>query len=215
MALFLDCAEPESIRAAMALGIYAGVTTNPKLLENIPPADLLEHLGEIARCCRRTLYFQAHGQSADEMERHALLLFEVAPGRTVIKLPMGREGMTACQALRARGVPVCLTALFSPLQVAAAALAGAHSAALYVGRVSARGEDGIAAARRSRAILSALGSSTRLLCASVKDAPTLQALLEIADADVTIPPALQEDLLSHPGTAEAIEAFRISIPRRG
>ncbi len=214
MALFLDSAEPEAIRAAMPLGIFAGVTTNPALLSRIPLADQLEHLGEIARLCRKTLYLQAHGSSVEELERYALLLYEVAPGRTVIKLPMGREGLLACQALRARGVPVCLTALFSPLQVAAAALAGAHSAALYVGRVSARGEDGVAVAAQSRRVLSALHSSTRLLCASVKDPPTLLSLLEIPDADVTIPPTLQEALLSHPGTAEALEAFRAAARSR-
>jgi len=207
VSLFLDSANLDEIRSAMELGIYSGVTTNPALLSGIAPSEQLEHLGEIARVCRRSLYVQVQHRSPEEMERQALTLVEIAPGRTIIKVPMSPEGLKAAQLLTLKGVPVCLTAVFSPLQVYAAALAGAHSAAIYVGRIEKRGEEGLAVLRQSLAMLEAGNLPTRVLAASIPDASTLAAILSLGDLDATIPFKLHQELLDHPGTREALEQF--------
>ena len=51
MALLLDSIDLDEIRATMDLGVFAGVTTNPKLLAGLPRSEHLERLGEIARTC--------------------------------------------------------------------------------------------------------------------------------------------------------------------
>lgn len=207
MALFLDSADLEEIRSGMELGIYSGVTTNPSLLAGIPKEDRLDHLGAIAKICRKSLYAQVALKALAKMEREALTLVEVAPGRTVIKVPMSEEGLRLCQKLRSKSVPVCMTAVFSASQVFAAAAAGAHAAAVYVGRLFKRGEDGTAVVRRAAEILKAQELHTRILAASIPDIEALTTLLSTPGVDATIPASLQEPFLHHAGTQAAIEQF--------
>lgn len=207
MALFLDSVDLDAIRAGMELGIYSGVTTNPGLLEGIPPADRLERYGEIARICPRSIYLQVTRQVPKEMEHQALVLAEVAPGRTVIKLSMSAEGLRLCQRLQKHRVPVCITAVFTPTQAYAAALAGAHTVAMFIGRISRAGGDGVEALRQAMQILRAASLDTRLVAASIPDIETLARVLTVPGVDATIPARLQEPMLTHPGTEEAIAAF--------
>lgn len=207
MALFLDSADLDEIRPAMELGLYAGVTTNPNLLRNIPPKRRLEHLEAIARICRGSLYIQVDLAAADAMERQALALRELAKGRVVIKVPHSPAGLRLTALLQRHSLPVCLTAAFTPLQAYAAGLAGAHAVALYVGRIARRGGDGLAAVAQSAAILRAGGHATRVLAASIPDAASLEQLLLVPGIDVTIGARLEPALLEHAGTAAAIADF--------
>ncbi len=207
MSLFLDSADLEEIRSGMELGIFSGVTTNPSLLAGVPQEDRLDHLGAIAKICRKSLYAQVDLDSLSRMERQALTLVEVAPGRTVIKVPMSADGLRLCQRLRSKDVPVCMTALFSPSQVFAAAAAGAHAAAVYVGRLIKRKEDGIGMVRQAAEILRAQELRTRIVAASIPGIETLNNLLAIPGVDATIPASLQKPLLQHAGTQAAIKQF--------
>ncbi|HOX46814.1 MAG TPA: transaldolase family protein [Myxococcota bacterium] len=214
MALFLDSVDLEQIQLAMQLGIFAGVTTNPKLLAGLGSGERLDRLGEIARRIPGSLYLQVTPRSEAELERQALTLREVAPGRAVIKVPMGADGLRAVGRLREHGLPVCLTALFTVPQVFAAGCARAHAAAVYVGRITRAGGDGVAVAREGAAALRAAGLSTRLLAASIPDADTLQRLLAIPDIDLTIGSALLPALYDHPGTSAAIAEFEAAAASR-
>ncbi len=207
MALFLDSVDPDEIKSGMELGIYSGVTTNPLLLANIPPEDRLDRLGAIAKICVKSLYLQVDRPTLDEMEEQALTLVEVAPGRTIIKVPFSGDGLKLCRRLHHLSLPVCLTAVFSATQAYAAAAAGAHAVAVYVGRITRRGEDGLRVVRHASTMLSAAGMRASLLAASVPDIETLAELLTIPGVDATIPYRLQEPLFGHPGTSEAIEQF--------
>jgi len=208
MALFLDSADLDAIRSGMQLGIYSGVTTNPGLLRDIPREDRLDHLGAIAKICRKSIYAQVELQAIAKMEREALTLVEVAPGRTIIKVPMSPEGLQLCQKLRSKNVPVCMTALFSPSQVFAAAAAGAYAAAVYVGRLFRKGEDGTGVVRKAAEILRAQEMQTRIIAASIPDIEALNTLMTIPGVDATIPASLQEPFLQHAGTQEAIDEFK-------
>jgi transaldolase len=207
MALFLDSADLDVIRSGMELGIYSGVTTNPALLCDIPREDRLDHLGAVAKICRKSIYAQVELQSVAKMEREALTLVEVAPGRTIIKVPMSADGLHLCEKLRSKNVPVCITAVFSPSQVFAAAAVGAHAAAVYVGRLFRKGEDGTGVVRKAAEILQAQELEMRILAASIPDIEALNTLLAIPGVDATIPASLQEPFLQHSGTQEAIDEF--------
>jgi len=207
MALLLDSIDLDEIRTAMDLGIFAGVTTNPKLLAEIPRSEHLERLGEIAQICPGSLYAQVDHGLADLMERQALTLREVAPGRTVIKVPASREGLVLVTRLRAHQVPVCVTAIFSPAQAAAAGAAGAQAVAVYVGRIDRAGQDGVQVVADCAAVLAAGGHQTRVLAASIPDPDRLIQVLKIPGVDVTIPASMIAALLDHAGTTQAIGDF--------
>jgi len=207
MALFLDSADPDEIRSGMDLGIYAGVTTNPVLLSNLRLEDRLERFAEIAKICPKSIYLQVSWKTVSEMENQALTYVEVAPGRTIIKVPMAAEGLKVCSLLKTRTVPTCITAVFTPTQAYAAACAGAHAVAIYVGRISKSGADGVAVIRQVADMFAASKLSTSILAASIPDIDTLIQILSVPRVDATIPFRLQESLLHSKGTDEAIEEF--------
>ncbi len=207
MALLLDSIDLDEIRTAMDLGVFAGVTTNPKLLAGVPRSDHLERLAQIARICPGSLYAQVDHGLADLMEHEALTLREVAPGRTVIKVPMSREGLVLVGRLRTHQVPVCITAVFSAAQAVLAGAAGANAVAVYVGRIDKGGADGAQVVADSAALLAANGYRTRVLAASIPDLDRLVQVLKVPDIDATIPASLTATMQEHPGTLAAIEEF--------
>ena len=213
MALFLDSADLEEIRSAMEFGIYSGVTTNPSLLKGLDPEDWLERYASIAKICRKSLYLQVDWGPVAEMKDQALTLVEVAPGRTVIKVPIAPEGLRLCQELKEHGVPVCVTAVFTPAQAYAAASARAHAVAIYVGRLNRRGDDGLGVVRETSRMFRAGELSTSIIAASIPDVDTLVPLLSVPGVDATIPYRLQESILHDKGTLEAIEEFAGSSSR--
>jgi transaldolase len=207
MALFLDSAELDEIRSGMELGIYSGVTTNPGLLKNLRPEDRLDRFAEIAKICPKSIYLQVSSKSISEMENQALTYVEVAPGRTIIKVPMGADGLKLCGQLKTHSVPACITAVFTPTQAYAAACAGAHAVAIYVGRITKSGADGLAVVRQVADMFAAGELSTSILAASIPDVDSLTQILSVPGVDATIPYRLQESLLHSKGTLEAIEEF--------
>jgi transaldolase len=211
MALLLDSIDVDEITTAMELGIFSGVTTNPKLLAGVPRSEHLERLAEIARICPGSLYAQVDHGLADLMEHEALTLWEVAPGRTVIKVPMSREGLVLIGRLRPQKVPVCITAVFSAAQALLAGAAGASAVAVYVGRIDKGGQDGAQVVADSAALLSANGHRTRVLAASIPDVDRLVQVLKVADIDATVPASLVAAMQEHPGTQAAIEEFNAAV----
>ena len=207
MALFLDSVDLDKIAPAMELGLFAGVTTNPKLFAHIEPDQRLEHLASIAKICRGSLYIQVDLDTPEAMENQALTLREVAPGRCIIKAPMSEAGLNLVARLRPHKLPVCLTAAFSALQAVAAGAVAAHAVALYLGRIDRAGGDGQAALRDAAAALKAAGKSTRVLAASIADETALLAAMQVPGIDLTIPAHLLPKLIDHPGTTDAIEEF--------
>lgn len=208
MSFFIDSVNLKEIQSAMELGIFSGVTTNPKLFSKMARSELLDHLAKIANISHGSIYVQVDLRDLAQMERQALTIMEVAPGRIIIKCPMSAQGLELCTSLRKERLPVCLTAVFSPLQAAAAATARAHAVALYTGRISDSGADGISAVSKSSEVISAMGSSTKVLAASIRDENMLIELLKIKGIDITIPSSLVKTLWHHPETDKAISEFK-------
>ncbi len=208
MAFFIDSIDLDEIRSAAKLGLFSGVTTNPKLFSKIARSEMLDHLAKIAAVSQGSIYVQVDLEDIQQMERQALTMMEVAPGRIVIKCSASLQAFELCYRLRPHRLPVCVTAVFSSLQAAAAATAKAHAVAMYTGRISDFGGDGIDTIANTAKILSSMRSSTRLLAASIKDQHTLEQLLQIPGIDVTIPGFLLESLWQHQGTKKAISEFR-------
>lgn len=208
MSFFIDSIDLDEIRSAMALGLFSGVTTNPSLFAKTARSQFLDHIAKIASISQGSIYVQVDLGTIEQMERQALTIMEVAPGRIIIKCTMSPQGLELCGRMRQHDLAVCMTAAFSPLQAAAAAAAHAHAVALYTGRISDSGSDGIQVVAQSAEILASMKSSTRILAASIRDERTLTSLLKIPAIDVTIPGTLVESLWQHTGTQEAISAFK-------
>jgi transaldolase len=109
--------------------------------------------------------------------------------------------------LLAEGERVTLTACYSAPQAIAAAALGVTYVAPYLGRISDGGRDGCGEVITMGRCLRGLGSSTRLLVASLRSVAELTRLAADGVDTFTLSPALARQLWSHSATTAAAAQF--------
>ena len=178
--LFLDSADPQAWQQWLPSGLFHGVTTNPTLLRRAGQPCSLEGLAQLAPVALahgiQELHLQAWGPSAADMLHCARALAALAPGRIAVKLPVTPQGAAVARDLVGDGIPITFTACYEPHQVLIAAALGAAYIAPYLGRINDQGRDGAAAVIAMQRSLSGLGSSVRLLVASLRQPGELSHL---------------------------------------
>lgn len=206
--LYVDTASRDAAEPLLATGLFQGLTTNPTLLERnaLRVADLPELYSWATAAGAREVFFQAWGDGVDELLACAQSLGEIGP-RVVVKVPASRAGASAAARLAPGGTPVLLTAVYNAAQGLVAAAAGAQYVAPYLGRMDDVGKDGTAEVVAMHRALSAVGSPTNVLVASVRSLDTVVALAQQGVGCFALAPRVAEQLFREPLTAEAVEAF--------
>lgn len=205
MQLFLDTANIDEIKAANALGVISGVTTNPSLIakEGRVFEDVVK---EITGIVDGPISAEVISPQAEAMVSEALELAAIHPN-IVIKIPMTAEGLKAVKDLAARGIKTNVTLIFSSAQALLAARAGASFVSPFVGRLDDIGEDGIALVEDIAQIFSLHGIDTRIIAASIRSSKhVLEAARAGADI-ATVPYKVLTQMLKHPLTDAGIEKF--------
>ena len=134
MKLFIDTANVEEIRKAHALGVVAGVTTNPSLIAK-EGRDFFETVKEIISIVGDVpISAEVVSLKADEMVEQGKKLAKLSPN-VVIKLPMTLDGLQATSVFRSLGIPTNVTLIFSSTQALLAARAGATYVSPFIGRL--------------------------------------------------------------------------------
>mmetsp|Transcript_11210 Transcript_11210/g.12841 ORF Transcript_11210/g.12841 Transcript_11210/m.12841 type:complete len:250 (-) Transcript_11210:73-822(-) len=212
--MFLDTADTKEWDELLPLGIFHGVTTNPTLLERAGEKCSIENLHRMSeKALRMTDEFmcQTWGTSTDEMYDRGMSLSEPDRGRIVIKVPVTYDGVKVAAMLVRSGCRVCLTACYHRKQALIAANVGAEYIAPYLGRMTDAGKDGITECLKMQKIVTSLGSGTRILVASIRDADTMVNLAEAGEMETfTFAPAVARDLFLEDLTQEAAVAFEES-----
>jgi len=209
--LFLDSADPQAWQQWLPTGLFYGVTTNPSLLRRADQACSLSQLARLSQLALdhgiAELHLQAWGADAAELLHCARSLAALAPGRIAVKLPVTRQGAAAARTLCDEGLPVTLTACYDAHQVLIAAALRAAYIAPYLGRISDQGRDGVAEVIAMQRSLDGLGSTVRLLVASLRQPQQLTHLSGAGLNTFTISPALAEALFDCDATAAASAQF--------
>ncbi|MEX0588445.1 MAG: transaldolase family protein [Cyanobium sp.] len=209
--LFLDSADPKAWQQWLPNGLFHGVTTNPTLLRRASQPCSLGGLGELSRMALAygiaELHLQAWGSTAAEMLQCGQALAALAPGRIFVKLPVSLHGAEAARHLSRAGVPVTFTACYEVHQVLIAAALGAAYIAPYLGRINDQGRDGASEVIAMQRSLDGVGSSVRLLVASLRQPGELSQLAAAGLNTFTISPELAAALFSCEATAAACAQF--------
>jgi transaldolase len=203
--LFIDTANIEQIRAAAAMGIISGVTTNPSLVAR-EGRNFREVIDEICSIVDGPVSAEVISLKADEMVREAE---EIAgwSKNVVIKLPMTADGLAATKALSQKGIPTNVTLVFTSNQALLAARAGATYVSPFVGRLDDISEDGIALVGEISAIFDIHGIETEIIAASIRH-PLHVTKAALAGADIaTLPYAVLMQMVKHPLTDAGIARF--------
>ena len=205
MKFFIDTADVEEIREAASLGILDGVTTNPSLVAKAG-RDFQQVLREIVSIVNGPISAEVTATDRDGMLVQGRELAKIHPN-IVIKVPLTRDGLQACKALRSEGINVNVTLCFSPSQALLAAKADATYVSPFIGRLDDISEDGMELIRQIRVIYDNYGFETQILAASIRH-PQHVVESALAGADVaTIPLNVVAQLIKHPLTDIGLAKF--------
>ncbi|MDI9393548.1 MAG: fructose-6-phosphate aldolase, partial [Synergistota bacterium] len=206
MRLFLDSADNDEIRRAAGWGVIDGVTTNPSLVAKSGGGDLHSLIREIAGIVDGPVSAEVISLDAEGMVAEGRVLARIAPN-VAVKIPMTKDGMTACSRLAREGVDVNVTLVFSPQQALLAASAGAAFVSPFVGRLDDIGEDGIGLVGDIAEVFDIHGIETEIIAASIRH-PRHVIDSALAGADIaTVPLNVLEKCFDHPLTESGIKKF--------
>jgi transaldolase len=212
VALYIDSADRDLIAEVWRSGVFAGVTTNPTILERagLGQRDVPELHAWLTDLGVRTIYVQVLGSTRDEMLRSADRLRSIGP--VTVKVPATAEGYAAARTLVEQGVPVLLTVVYHPVQALMARDCGIQGVAPYVGRMTDAGRDGVGSVI---AMQQAIGSEpTRILAASLRSADDIARLAAAGVPDFTLGGELARAVLDDDLTRSAVAEFEAAAARR-
>ena len=209
--LLLDSADPAAWQTWLPSGLFCGVTTNPSLLRRAGQPCSLEGLRGLAQQAfdlgARELHLQTWGPDVEVATACGLALAAIDPSRVLVKVPLTRAGAETARRLSEAGLAVTFTACYEVHQVLIAAALGARYVAPYLGRICDSGRDGHAELIAMQRCLDGLGSSTRLLVASLRHPDDLARLAAAGIGTFTLSPDLAAALFASEATHAAAVQF--------
>ena len=209
MKFFIDTANVDEIREAAAMGVIAGVTTNPSLIakEGRDYATVLKEIttivdgpisGEVKATTTDAEGMIAEGRAIAAMHKNM-----------VVKIPMTAEGLKAVKALTAEGIHTNVTLVFSANQALLAARAGATYVSPFLGRLDDIWTPGIDLINQIVQIFDNYADiDTQIIAASIRN-PIHVTDCAMAGADIaTVPYKVIMQMIHHPLTDEGIVKFQ-------
>lgn len=209
MRFFIDTANLSEIKAAQALGVLDGVTTNPSLMmkEGITGKNnILKHYVDICNLVTGDVSAEVNAVDYDGMIREGEELAELHE-QIVVKLPLTKEGVMAAKYFSDRGIKTNVTLVFSAGQALLAAKAGASYVSPFIGRLDDVSTDGLALIEEIRLIFDNYGYETEILAASVRHTMHIVNCAKIGADVMTGPLSAILGLLKHPLTDIGLAQF--------
>ena len=205
MKIFLDSANLEAIKKYNDMGLLDGITTNPSLLSK-EGGDPQKTMEEISRIIKGDVSLEVVAVDYEGMMEQGRRLRKYGDN-VVVKVPMTAEGLKACKALTAEGIPVNVTLIFSPNQAILAAKAGAKYVSPFIGRLDDVGKDGMNLIREIKQIYPNYDFKTQILVASIRHPMHVVDAAKIGAEVVTLPPAVLDKMLKHQLTDIGLKNF--------
>lgn len=214
MKFFIDTADLGEIRAAAAMGLIDGVTTNPSLVAKTG-RKYLDVVREICELVDGPISAEVLATDYDGMMAEARDWAKVHKN-IVVKVPLTMDGLRAVKTCAKEDIRTNVTLCFSPNQALLAAKAGATFISPFVGRLDDISEEGMNVIADIVSIYQNYDFDTEVLVASVRHPMHVQTAA-LMGADVcTIPFKVIEQLVKHPltdlGLAKFVEDAK-KIPR--
>ncbi|HON58004.1 MAG TPA: fructose-6-phosphate aldolase [Smithella sp.] len=205
MKFFIDTANVDEIKEALALGMVDGVTTNPSLIAKEKKVfDTV--VREILRLVKGPVSLEVVSQTAKEMFAEGKKLARLG-SNVVIKVPLCTEGLKATRMFADAGIDVNQTLIFSPVQALMAAKAGARYVSPFVGRLDDISHDGMELVEQIMTIYENYCYETEVIVASIRH-PRHVVEAALIGADIaTIPFKVIAQLAGHPLTEKGIATF--------
>ena len=205
MKFFIDTANIDEIREAVAMGMADGVTTNPSLIAK-EGRDLTTVIREICEIVDGPISAEVIATETGAMVEEARRLSDIHEN-VVVKIPMTVDGIKATRQLADEDIATNVTLIFSPLQALMAAKAGATYVSPFVGRLDDIAHEGMLLVEQIVEIYNNYAFDTQIIVASVRNPlHVLDAAMMGADI-ATVPLGVLKKFASHPLTDRGLKAF--------
>lgn len=209
MKFFVDTANIEEIKQANAMGILAGVTTNPSLMakEKIQGKEKVnEHYKNICKIVEGPVSAEVLSTDFEGMKKEADELVKLG-ANIVIKVPITADGLKTIKYLSSKNVKTNCTLIFSANQALLAANAGATYVSPFIGRIDDASTDGMQLIRDIKEIFSHTSFGTKILAASARHPMHILESAKTGADVVTAPLSVLQSLLYNPLTQIGLDKF--------
>jgi len=210
MELILDTANLEKIARAIDLYPISGVTTNPSIFKKENTTDFFAHFKAIRQLIgfERSLHIQVIGESALDILSDAKAILENVDKEVYIKIPSTPQGIKAMKILKAQGVHVTATAIYSKLQAHMTVMAGVDYLAPYVNRMNNLDIDPVESMKAMVQFIDNSKSNTKVVAASFKNLTQINEAINCGVHAITLDPALIDEIFKFPSLAKAVNDFK-------
>ncbi|MCU1291263.1 MAG: transaldolase [Bryobacterales bacterium] len=206
MKFFLDTANLDELKSALAWGVIDGVTTNPSLIAK-EGAPLEDQIRSICNLMDGDVSAPVTAIDREGIIAEARALAKIHRN-VVVKIPVTEDGISAVAALSKEGIRTNVTLCFSPAQALLAAKAGAYLVSPFLGRVEDLGGSGVDLISDIATIFLRFGYKTQILAASVRGQGHLIQAAKAGAHIATMPYKLIESLFQHPLTDKGLQQFQ-------
>ena len=209
MEFLFDSANLEEIQTYSACFPITGVTSNPSILKAEGKIDLFEHMRKIRQIIGpdKTLHMQVIAEDCEGMLKEAHAILKNVDDAVYIKIPTTEEGLKAMRALKAEGVHVTATAIYSKIQGFMAIACGADFIAPYYNRMENLDIDSCDTIAACRQMIDEDDSNTKILAASFKNIAQVTNALLAGAHTATLQPALLHDAFGMAAIKKAVDDF--------
>lgn len=209
MEFLLDTIDLDAIKRYSKVIPLAGVTSNPTIVKKTAPKDLYAHLREVRSIIGKdaSLHCQVVGQTAPEMLEDAHTILKEVDDQVFIKVPVNEEGLKAIKQLKAEGVNVTATAIYTKFQAYLAMTAGADYLAPYYNRMVNMNIDADAAIADIAEEIKRANSKTKILAASFHTVQQVNSAFENGAQAATMGADVLATALGVPMISDAVAGF--------
>lgn len=209
MDILFDTANLDDIERLTPIYPVTGVTTNPTILKAEGKVDFYAHFRRIREIIGpdHTLHVQVLAKDTRGMIDDAHKLLDRIDDRVYPKIPTTEAGIAAMRHLKAEGVKVTATAIYSKTQGFLAIATGVDYLAPYYNRMQSLDIDTRGTLEALAGFIRRFDAPSKIMAASFKNVSQVSHALEAGADAVTLSPKLLRVALSAPGIEAAVDTF--------
>ena len=209
MKFLFDTANIEAIRKYSEFFPIAGITSNPSIIKKEGKIDFFNHFKEIREIIGRDkdLHIQILAEDAEGILKETETILENVDDKVCIKVPVTEQGLKGIRTLKAKGISVTATAIYTKIQGLLAIEAGADFIAPYFNRMENMDINPREVIATFANMIGQYNYSTKILAASFKNIGQVNDAFASGAQMVTVSPDLLHDAFKMPSIQKAVDDF--------
>lgn len=209
MEFMFDTANIEVIKKYKDTFPITGITSNPSIIKKEGKIDFFNHFKEIRNILgqEKSIHIQVVSKECNGIVKEAETIREKVDNKVYIKIPVTAEGLKAMNILKAKGVGITATAVYTKVQSLLSLEAGADFIAPYFNRMENMNIDPRATIQMVADMIDRYNYPTKILAASFKNIGQVMDSFSAGAQVATVAPEILKDSLNMALIGRAVDDF--------